>query len=103
MASNERARAQRRLAKQLRSGYQRQLGPQTRRARQANEAYLNHLLEHPEDITEADKKMLARRASYAEWQQRKPGTHPGANPRWATWDEFFYHGSAGDNTDYGEG
>lgn len=101
--TTERQRAQRRLAKQVRSGYQRQFEPQTRRARRTHEEYLNHLLEHPEDIREQDKPMLARRAAWAEWEQKKPGSHPGANSRWATWDEFFYHGSAGDNVEYGQG
>jgi hypothetical protein len=104
LAANERARAQRRLARQVRQGYQRQFEPQTRRARTTREAYVEHLLNHPEDITERDKKDLARLASYAEWKDRTGGkVRPGANPRWATWSEFFYHGSAGENVEYGEG
>ena len=97
-----RQRAQRRLARQVRSGYQRQF-PFGQRARQSHEAYLANLLEHPEQITEADKKVLAARASEAYWQDKKPGSHPRARREYKQWDEFFYHGSATDNREYGEG
>jgi hypothetical protein len=49
------------------------------------------LLDNPDAIRPEDHKMLARNASYAYWENKEPGRHPGTDARYETWSEFFYH------------
>lgn len=88
-----RRRAQRQTAQRVKSrgGYQPVLRPQTQRARMAHRDYLQMLLDNPDAIRPEDHKMLAREASNAYWDNKEPGRHPGADPRYEVWSEFFYH------------
>lgn len=64
----------------------------TRPSKTKRESYIDYLRAHPEAITPSDHKELARRASYAQWEDKKPGMHPNANPADAAeWAQFFYH------------
>jgi hypothetical protein len=87
-----RRRAQRETAKAVRAR-RTQLPPSvTRPTKVARENYIDYLRAHPEAIGPSDHKELARRASYAQWEQKKPGMHPNANPAdLAEWAQFFYH------------
>jgi hypothetical protein len=96
MASSEqraRRRAQRETARRLREpgGYKPVLRRETSRARESHREYLNMLLDNPDAIRPEDHKMLARQASYAYWEGKEPGRHPGTNERYEVWSEFFYH------------
>lgn len=91
-AQRARRRAQRATARAVREK-RTQLPPSvTRQAKQSREDYIDYLRAHPEAIGPQDHKELARRASYAQWEEKKPGMHPNANPADATeWAQFFYH------------
>lgn len=91
-AQRARRRAQRQVAIN-RQNNQRNLPPSiTRPAVTRREAYIDYLRANPDKITPADHKELARRASYAEWQDKKPGSHPHSVPEDANqWAQFFYH------------
>lgn len=96
MASPEqraRRRAQRQTAQRVRApgGYEPVLRQQTKRARESNREYLQMLLDNPDAIKPEDHKMLARQASYAYWEEKEPGRHPGADSQYSVWSEFFYH------------
>lgn len=96
MASPEqraRRRAQRETARRVHApgGYKPVLGKESKGSKQAQQAYFQNLLNHPEAIETRDHKALARQASYAYWEEKNPGSHPGADPRYSTWSEFFYH------------
>lgn len=84
--------AQARLARQMRAGnYEPQFGRIASRSRELHREYLEMLLDNPDAIRPEDEKMLARNASYALWEEKSPGSHPNADPRYAQWSEFFYH------------
>jgi hypothetical protein len=91
----DRRRAQRRTARAVQQRrYERQL-PQrvTSRARTAQVEYARSLFADPSKIeTKDDEKIVARYASYANWEQRNPGMHPGADPDWFDiGKDYFYH------------
>lgn len=85
--------AQRATAKRVHApgGYKPVLGNVSGKARQTHHEYLQMLLDHPDAITDRDKKMLARQASYAYWENKEPGRHPNVDSRYEAWSEFFYH------------
>jgi hypothetical protein len=91
----DRARAQRRTARAVRSGrYQSQLPRSiTSRARTSQVEYARSLFADTDKVETAnDEKIMARYASYAYWEERNPGMHPGADPDWFDiGKEYFYH------------
>lgn len=91
-AQRARRRAQRQTAARVRNR-ERVLPPSiTRPAITRREAYIDYLRANPDKITPADHKDLARRASYAQWESKKPGSHPNSQPEDANqWAQFFYH------------
>jgi len=91
-AQRARRRAQRETAKRVRRK-ETTLPPSiTLPTKRARENYIDYLRAHPEAISPSDHKELARRASYALWEQKHPGMHPKANPAdLAEWAQFFYH------------
>lgn len=95
MATNEqraRRRAQRATAKRVRRK-ETILPPSiTLPTKRARENYIDYLRAHPEAISPSDHNELARRASYAQWENKRPGSHPRSNPADAAeWAQFFYH------------
>lgn len=87
-----RRRAQRETAKRVRKKETTLPKRITQPTKVARENYIDYLRAHPEAISPSDHKDLARRASYAQWENKKPGSHPNANPADAAeWAQFFYH------------
>lgn len=85
--------AQRATAKRVHApgGYKPVLGRESQGSKQAQHKYLQNLLDNPGQITDRDKKNLARQASYAYWENKEAGRHPNVDSRYEAWSEFFYH------------
>jgi hypothetical protein len=95
----DRARAQRRTARAVRSGrYKSQLpSSTTSRARTSQVEYARSLFADTSKIqTKNDEKIMAKYASYAYWEERNPGMHPNADSDWFDiGKEYFYHNLGG--------